>query len=44
MIRVPKAKSQKIDALSEDLKTQLTKDNIVNIAALTKLLQELISK
>jgi hypothetical protein len=44
LIRIPKAKSQKIDSLSEDLKTQLTKDNIVNIAALTKLLQELISK
>ena len=43
LIRVPKNKSFKIDSVKSDLKKTLTKDNIINIAALTRLLQELIN-
>jgi hypothetical protein len=44
LIRVPKTKTENINLLSETLKYQLGKDKIVNIAALTKLLHELIGK
>ena len=43
LIRVPKNKSDKINLVKSDIKKTLSKDNIINIAALTKLLQELLN-
>ena len=44
LIRVPKNKSKKIDSVKSDIRLNLSADRIINIAALTKLLQELIEK
>jgi len=43
LIRVPKNKADKINLVKSDIKKTLSKDNIINIAALTKLLQELMN-
>jgi hypothetical protein len=44
LIRVPKSKNVVINALKDDLKRQLSGDNIVNIAALANLLKEIMGK
>lgn len=44
LIRVPKSKSAVILNLKDELKSQLSGDNIVNIAALAKLLKEIMGK
>jgi hypothetical protein len=43
LIRVPKNKAEKINTVKSDIKKTLSSDNIINIAALTKLLQELMN-
>ena len=42
LVRYPKNKLVKIDIIKSDLKKVLSKDRVVDIAALTKLLQEII--
>jgi ribosomal protein S15P/S13E len=44
LVRVPKNKSGKIDKVKADIRRNLSKEKIVDIAALTKLLQELIEQ
>lgn len=44
LVRVPKNKSGKIDKVKADIQRSLSKDKMVDIAALTKLLQELIER
>jgi hypothetical protein len=42
MLRIPKGKSQEVEVQIQKIKTNLSKDKKMNIAALTKLLQELL--
>jgi hypothetical protein len=44
MIRLPKNKAQQVEDAEDDLRHTLTKDRTVNIAALTKLLKELLNE
>jgi hypothetical protein len=43
LVRLPKSKTVEIDKIKESLKTSLSKDKSLNIAALTKLLKEILS-
>ncbi|MEO6719327.1 MAG: hypothetical protein ABIN67_03135 [Ferruginibacter sp.] len=43
LLRIPKAKTKEVDAVVNKLKTNLGKDKKMNIAALTKLLQQLLN-
>src|SRR5205814_1015641 len=42
MLRIPKGKSKELEVQIQNIKTSLSKDKKMNIAALTKLLQELL--
>ena len=43
LLRIPKGKNKEIDAQLNKIKTNLGKDRKINIAVLTKLLQELLN-
>lgn len=44
VLRIPKNKTKQIDGIKEDVRNSLGKDKMLNIAALAKLLEELIKK
>lgn len=44
LIRLPKSKDQQVSKMEDELRSTLTKDRTVNIAALTKLLKNLLNE
>lgn len=44
LVRIPKSKTAKVETMMDNLRNTLSRDNSVNLAALTRLLQELLSK
>lgn len=44
LIRLPKSKKEEVDVIQNDLKKNLSKNNTLNIAALTNLLKEILNQ
>jgi hypothetical protein len=43
LVRLPKKKAKEVDAITDQLRVSLSKDRTLNIAALTKLLKEMMN-
>jgi len=42
IVRIPNHKKKAVDRIKENMKNELSKDNVTNIAAILKLLKELL--